>query len=235
MTDHPILFSAPMVRALLEGRKTQTRRLITRARVFATPECRAFTLKGAQLERAMQNASSFRHLGGNGWHWEADAFEWQAPNTRTTWNAHIGYAVGDVLWVREAFHVCKGAQRWKDGTVLYRADHGITHGGSYIDCARWKPSIHMPRWASRITLRVTDVRVQRLQEISEEDARAEGVAYDPAKGFVVPGVAHPNPAFPYLSRPTAFEMFAALWDTVNGSGAWGANPWVAAYSFDRMK
>ncbi len=239
MPDHPILFSAPMVRALLAGTKTQTRRLLSEARVFATPETEAFTLRGDDLTRALQNASGFRHLDGNGWFWESDAFEWQAPALRTGWMAHIGYAPGDRLWVREAWRTQSFDDHWRPselnaGNTLWRyeADGVRSHPDPVSRFGKLRPGIHMPRWASRLTLIVTDVRVQRLQDISEEDARAEGVVPHPNGGFWVPGVEHPNPDFPYLARPTAREMYAALWDVINGSGAWIANPWVRATTFE---
>lgn len=251
MADHGKLFSAQMVLALLAGTKTQTRRLLTEARVFATPETKDFTLRGEDLARALQNASRFRRLDANGWFWESDAFEWQAPAERTGWMAHIGYAPGDRLWVRENMtrfdkgtcdqHIWywAGANDVGNHSRPTRVDGRETVDGPWPHAegpaggAPYSvPSIHMPRWASRLTLIVTDVRVQRLQDISEEDARAEGVVPHPNGGFWVPGVEHPNPDFPYLARPTAREMYAALWDVLNGSGAWLANPWVTATSFE---
>ncbi len=97
----------------------------------------------------------------------------------------------------------------------------------------WSPSIHMPRRLSRLTLTVTGVKLERLNDITEADALAEGVVWDADKQwFHVPGVAHPNKEFPVLSRVTAREMFAALWDVIHGSGAWLANPWIVAVSFE---
>lgn len=223
MADRPILFSAPMIRALLDGRKTQTRRVLNRARVFATPETPSFTLTGADMARALQNADRFRHLDGDGWFWEADAFEWQAPAKRTGWMAHIGYGPGDRLWVRESLVAASTDQgkRW----LSYAAD-----GKGVWPITEWHkprtsiPSIHMPRWASRLTLIVTDVRVQRLQEISEEDAKAEGCIPDDSS-------LNPNNIGP------ARQIFRNLWDSLNASRgySWEANPWVVAVSFDVIK
>ena len=220
MADKPIIFSAPMVRALLEGRKTQTRRIISKARVFSTPERASLSLKGEELARALQGASRWRHLGDDGWYWEADAFPWQAPATRTGWMAHIGYAPGDRLYVREAWTarmthgwtIADARSRMCQEEILYRAD-----GHDSID--GWWPSIHMPREFSRLTLTVADVRVQRLQDISEADAMAEGV--DAVTMDDVPRQAA-------MSRRSDF---AALWNSLHGPEAWDANPWVAAYSF----
>ncbi|HEV7285052.1 MAG TPA: hypothetical protein VGN75_09345 [Kaistia sp.] len=236
MTDRPILFSAPMIRALLAGTKTQTRRVITSARVFATPEQQAFTLRDGDLTRAMQGASRFRWLVGNGWSWEADAFEWQTPHTRTRWMAHIGFAPEDQLWVREAWkaHSTFEGMPPRDippSKVFYLADDGYSPSGS-----RGRPGMFMPRWASRLTLTVTDVRVERLQDISEADAIAEGatrVQYGTPPGGPERDAFHHrqkmdgwNGAF-----ETARASYRHLWNAINRPGSWEANPWVAAYTF----
>ena len=212
MTDRPILFSAPMVRALLDGTKTQTRRV-------AKPQ------------------------SGTRW-WQEPLPSGRVGWFTDVWHLHGFTSImkndfypGDRLWVKEghcfvpatAYRMSEGVQQTinpadPDVAAVYRA-------GWDRSIPRWRSSIHMPRWASRITLLVTDVRVQRLQDISEADAMAEGVVEDPVKGWHVPGVVHPNPDFPYLSRVYPREMYAALWDTINGSGAWAENPWVVAVSF----
>ncbi|GLK86633.1 hypothetical protein [Ancylobacter defluvii] len=232
MADHGKLFSAPMLRALLAGTKTQTRRTIGEVRVLATPESAAFTLRGDALARAMQNAAGFLRVEDDIWTWEADAYWHQAPVTRTRWNARIGHAPGDRLWVREAWRAPMNFDRTKPRDIPAGSVVSYEAGGDGINLSgKRRASMHMPRWASRLTLPVTEVRVQRLQDITENDALAEGVVPHPNGGFWVPGVEHPNPDFPYLSRPTAREMYAALWDVLNGSGAWGANPWVTVTSF----
>lgn len=134
--------------------------------------------------------------------------------------------IGDRLWVREAF-----SYSWsvKDDTearhpmpVGYWADDNPDRG----DWSKPKPSIHMPRWASRITLTVTDVRVQRLQEINEEDAIAEGVTRLGSGryhcGFDEQGE---------ITCKSPVTAYANLWNSINGDGAWMNNPWVVAYSF----
>lgn len=232
MSDKPILFSAPMVRALLAGTKTQTRRVIRSARVFATPERPAWTLSGEELARAMQGADRFRRMDGNGWFWEADAFEWQRPHTRTGWLAHIGYAPGDRLYVREHWRTETSeydgvAPRDLPATtpVLYEADADWSLNKT---AGRFRQGMHMPRRASRITLTVTDVRVQRIKEISRDDAMAEGITR------VGGGMLRWEKWSAGIEGMHGFSpeaAYALLWNHINGPGAWDANPWVAAYAF----
>lgn len=181
MTDRPIIFSGAMVRALLDGRKSQTRR----------------TLK---------------------------------PQPDTLPNGFAGlrlpYAVGDRLWCREVWGLGVSdhgnCPRYR-ATMDYRCGDKIRshHEGPFT----WRSPIHMPRWASRLTLIVTDVRVQRVQSITEEDARAEGVCetafWERAEHKVSAGA-------PWSVDRLAF---ADLWNSLHGPGAWDANPWVAALTF----
>lgn len=229
MADRPILMSPSMVRATLREieqpgtGKTQTRRIMNRARVFATPETPAFTLTGDDMARALQNASRFRRLDGDGWFWEADAFEWQAPAERTGWMAHIGYAPGDRLWVRESLERANGE------AVGYPADL------TWLPNTPWEwqrdrlPSIHMPRRLSRITLIVTDVRVQRLQEISDVDALAEGILTLNRVGYLNGGPLYGLDEG--IGHGTPVGAFNHLWRSINGDGSWAANPWVVAITF----
>ncbi len=201
MSDRPILFSAPMIRALLAGTKSQTRRVIKKPAAD-----NALAVFGPQ----------FLLLPGN-----VDM---------------IGYAPGDRLWVREQFSYDR-LDVDHDGTLppWYWADGNPDWG----DWTRPKPSIHMPRWASRLTLTVTEVRVQRLQEISEEDARAEGVE------DVSSEVAPSDPSMQFWRRykdggwnsyvDTAIGSYASLWTILHGPGSWQANPWVVAVSFNVRK
>jgi hypothetical protein len=184
MGDLPIIFSAPMVRALLAGTKTQTRRVVKPQPAWGKPE----------LYQAVSDEDPYWAV------FDADHIE-----TRL----RIPYAPGDRLYVREACHLPKPGV----AHLMYRADHPDAV------CIRWRPSIHMPRWASRITLTVTEVRVQRLQEISEADAVAEGV--DAVTMDDVPRQAA-------MSRRSDFS---ALWNRLHGPDAWGQNPWVVAVSF----
>jgi hypothetical protein len=246
----PILFSGPMIRAILREikqpgtGKTQTRRALTKARVFAAPDRPAFTLKGDDMARALQNADRFRHLADfpseDAWFWESDAFEWQAPAKRTGWMAHIGYGAGDLRYVREAWETTRAYDDLKpsemggDEPIRFQSDDSVQEWGwpapRDTDWGRGRPGMFMPRWASRITLTVTDVRVQRLQEISEEDARAEGIEGDPVNAW---RCYQPEPkSQTHWLDPR--ESFRTLWDSINGDRpglAWKYNPWVAAISF----
>jgi len=193
MKERPILFSGEMVRALLDGRKTQTRRVIK-------PQPRDV------------HAELARH---------AKPKELGCPHGQP----------GDLLWVRET---------WKplhsENDILYRASHGeITRHLDQdkwfeIDWRKrkdgWRPSIHMPRWASRITLRVKDVRVERVQEISPEDAMAEGIRH----------IARWGPRGELIQAMLdAPETFASLWNSINAKRGfgWDANPWVWVVEFEK--
>ena len=186
MGERPILFSAPMVRAILDGRKTQTRRVVK--------------LLGADCieERAWET-----HFLQSPWPWSPQADEWLA--------CPYG-APGDRLWVRETW-----APHDTKKLAFYRADHPEWTTGDGGDVDRWRPSIHMPRWASRITLEVTGVRVERLNNISDADARAEGCPFDE----------------PPAGKPWAW--FRKLWMDINGADSWAANPWVWVVSFKRVE
>lgn len=198
MKERPILFSGPMVRAILDGRKTQTRRVV----------------KNAWQCLPLENVA-----------YQRDAI------------AKCPYGVpGDRLWVRETWwtypHVISnrllrdGADTWPkvNGEPIAYAADGDADIWSHLDWVK-KPSIHMPRWASRITLEVVGVRVERVQDISEEDAKAEGLDFMEPNRFASPG------SNEWMTFDAAFEC---LWDTVNGDGAWDRNDWVWVVEFKRL-
>ena len=208
MADRPILFSAPMVRALLDGRKTQTRRVI---QPFAYDPALRPGMAGYK---------------------PAPLGLWQVDSGGPYFLPR--HTIGDRLWVREGFSYDR-LDVDRDGTLppWYWAD-GNPDGG---DWTRPKPSIHMPRLASRLTLTVTDVRAQRLQDISEADAVAEGV--EPLHtGYFPYGITTFLTTFigdrevPAQCCRTASHSFEMLWNSIHGPAAWDANPWVAAISFD---
>lgn len=204
--ERPILFSAPMVRAILEGRKTQTRRVVKRPK--QCPE--NYTLAPAEIIDP-----------GVTW--------WQSPTPRVGRSQECPYGKPcDRLWVRETFahgridklpHPCK-----------YRADHpeADTVPGQFGRA--WTPSIHMPRWASRIDLLITGVRVEKLQDISEADAVAEGIEQDPETSAFKCYIGDKQTHW-FCPR----ESFRTLWQSINGHAAWNENPWLWVVEFERTK
>ena len=196
MTERPIPFSAEMVRAILKGDKTQTRRVIK--------PLPSFNSGGPILD-----------YGGG----VMDYVEpyWVFPQV-----CPYG-SPGDLLWVREAHALSANP----DLKPWYRLDHPEARsGGPRVD-VKWRPSIHMPRWASRITLRITDVRVERLQDITQKDAIAEGAPES-------------HSSIDRISRHFGYQdfsrsWFAQTWEKINGPGAWDANPWVWVIAFERVK
>jgi hypothetical protein len=206
MADRPILFSAPMVRALLAGTKTQTRRVLN-------PQPETFPLQNGEqclvYPMHVEGESVPRIAMGDG---RCGVITLQK----------VPFAVGDRLWVKETWtHTGTGVwavgdvHRALDGRVAYRATEDIPGAG-------WFPSIFMFRKLSRLTLTVTDVRVERLQDISEADAIAEGVFRTRS----------PNAAGDGWEWDDPRDGYRNLWDSINGAGAWAENPWVVAVSFD---
>jgi hypothetical protein len=212
MADRPIIFSAPMVRALLEGRKTQTRRVLSHKSIDLGIAPR--------VEVCHPEWIQFLHPQGG-------------PLTCVKWP----YATGDRLYVREAWRPHYLGDGVWNLDVSYPADgeRRMISDGEFGDKDwNWPKAadrgnvtpLHMPRWASRLTLTVTDVRVQRLQDISEADAIAEGIDRLPNSG----GPNHFSVSVDggWANDPKATGAYAALWNSLHGPGAWGANPWVVA-------
>lgn len=220
MTERGMIFNAEMVRAILAGRKTQTRRPIKWKQT-------RFTEIGERED-------------GSKWPWSEDA-----EHAFDFWHPCPFGSVGDRIWVRETFQgplfdfdlmdsYCKDSTPFeKSEFCVYKAD-GVPAPEFYdaddeLHCC-WRPSIHMPRWASRILLEITDVRVERLNAISEEDARAEGIIDGGCLNCGEPepcGCANPD--------PDATDAFAYLWQSIYGQENWNANPWVWVISFKRIE
>lgn len=208
MADRPILFSAPMVRALLDGRKTQTRRFLPHPEYYGCPTGDCPHDRQEQCNQAMAESTA-----GN-----------------------LKFAVGDRLWVKETWRAGRGYDEVPPrdmapfSRIWFEAD-GCNDNADAIG-RKARPSIFMPRWASRMTLTVTDVRVQLLNDCSEADALAEGVIEyeptmeDPAEFSAFEGTDVFN---------NAVSAYRDLWNRINGAGAWEANPWVVAVSFDVRK
>ena len=219
MKEHPILFSGPMVRAIMDGSKTQTRRVINPQPKVVHDFYPDGTL---ETEVLLRNGGRIR----------------------------CPYGVrGDRLWVRETWGRGPYAHLSGHVPVLYKV------GPPSIDPdhpVKWKPSIHMPRWASRITLEVVDLAVQPIQTISEEDAIAEGVEQlfseaelakhpecwcdpMPYKNYLWHGLPGRRCNEGFSSKRTARESFASRWDSINADRApWSSNPWVWAVTFRRI-
>lgn len=196
MKERQIIFSGAMVRALLAGIKTQTRRVVKFRR-------------GDQIEERDDGAL---------WPWMYDE-----ENDSDSWLRCPYGRAGDRLWVREtwAYHVqAQAAPRDEDSPLVYAADGQQAHQMRL--CDRWRSPIHMPRWASRITLEVAGVRVERLQDISTADALAEGVSVHKD---------HHNK--PRTSIYSPVQAYRDLYESINGADSWDFNPWVWVVEFKR--
>lgn len=220
MKERPILFSAPMVRAILNGTKTQTRRAIK-----PVGNDGGFVLTARNSDNALWPFRS--HDGESCFHIrrERDGEYLDETPHKCPYGPP-----GDRLWVRETFlkadKRAPGLPPW-----VYAADY--TDGNR--PQTRWKPSLHMPRCASRIALEITGVRVERLQEISETNAIAEGVEHT----ITGDGWRHYNkPEWEAVGLPpmaTARQSYFTLWNLIHGDGAWTQNPWVWVVEFRRVE
>lgn len=243
MRERPIPFTGAMVRALLDGRKTQTRRVV----------------KWRGLESGLNLSFNSLRVGRAVDIWVLESpsrtsTEWRCAPTRCPYGTR-----GDHLWVRETFYCdnafypdgvgVSGLWREVDGKrvavpveeqhaemlaedMYYRADGDPEFEGAEGPTP-WRPSIHMPRWVSRITLEITSVRVERLQDISEADAIDEGLEWN----------ARLDPAGPskwrvYTAEKTGtncpVSSYQSLWESINGAESWDANPWVWVVAFKRL-
>ncbi len=216
-----LIFNSEMVRAILDGRKTQTRRPIKWKQT-------RFTEIGERED-------------GSKWPWSEDA-----EHACDFWHPCPFGAVGDRIWVRETWS-SDFANYYPNDRVWYAADNNRQLDIDMVDGVRgiyspesdvhvpfrWHPSIHMPRWASRILLEITDVRVERLNAISEEDAEAEGInmeaLYDSQDCYDC--IADHN----MTGRPTVTGAFKYLWESIYGEEGWKSNPWVWVIEFKRVE
>ncbi|MDZ0181502.1 hypothetical protein [Klebsiella quasipneumoniae] len=218
MKERGMIFNAEMVRAILDGRKTQTRRIMK-----AQPS-EDFTPMNMALE-ADYKARWYTPgiVDKDGYLQPAGKEVFGVANENEGYSCPFG-AVGDRIWVRETWARYNIDQDSHD--MAYRA----TIPEDWPESGRWRPSIHMPRWASRITLEITDVRVERLNAISEEDARAEGIIDG---GCLNCG--EPEPCGCANPEPDATDAFAYLWQSIYGQESWNANPWVWVIEFERVE
>jgi len=221
--ERPILFSGEMVRAILAGTKTQTRRLV---RVDDTPITSKDVAANKRQLGIPSDARNVRFTAGV-------YLKCDAPAGSMTVSARVECPYGepgDRLWVRET-HALNVPGCEQQRGVSYRADHQDPKGDGPANQMTWRPSIHMPRWASRITLEVTGVRVERLQAITAEDAKAEGVTVPRCS---CEACSHTSAICP-ADATSYVEGFRDLWCKINGPESWKANPWVWAVGFRRVE
>lgn len=194
MKERGMIFNGEMVRAILDGRKTQTRRIIKNQPAGDYPDTPAL----------------IRSVGGG--------FQWYGHYGESSiFNCPFG-SVGDRIWVRETFSPVPDHEEPAGcSAILYAADGNGPYG-------KWVPSIHMPRWASRLTLEITGVRVERLNSISQEDAQAEGMELTGWR----PTYSDPDSGGEVW---TPYDNFAQLWESIYGEESWQANPWVWVIEF----
>jgi hypothetical protein len=248
MKEHPILMNSAMVRATLAGSKTQTRRVVKpQPSEHWTPYSYGEVHKMREDGEFVMRKGAPVVLGFGPSNWDGDE-AYACPYGQP----------GDRLWVREAFDPIEGQSPTHPVIgVDYRASHPTRYpteedrhkaGSDAINIyqwrikdshgmRKWKPSIHMPRWASRIDLEITSVRVERLQDISETDAAAEGI-----EGATICGVRYwrdyslsddEAQCSPMLTSQIA--SFRSLWESINGPGSWDSNPWVWVIEFRRVQ
>lgn len=212
---HPILFSTPMIQAILEGKKTQTRRVVKLPR---------FHLFRIEKQIKMLTIKDWILYDGN--------------------NENIGtikenYKVGDVLWARETWRHSDDLNNPFD----YKADFELEYNQEHMDFIKgsWKPSIHMYKDACRIFLKVKSVKIERLNDISEEDAKKEGVVFENLwqqfDCYLCPTIKHKGTGL--LCNDgffnTAKESFSTLWESIFGHGTWEFNPYVFVYEYERIE
>jgi hypothetical protein len=219
----PILFSGAMVAAILAGRKSQTRRVVK-------PQPPAPNGRGEPY-------FAQHEIGGNNWLYLAG----DAPLPTEIMHCRCPYGMsGDRLWVRETWGYHGGDEylyQRDSVAVVYRADDRLGPLDP-IPGGRWRPSIHMPRWASRITLEITGVRVERLNDISEEDALAEGITWPVPPTLAAQGITEYRPPIDLSGLSTlrhAANRFRELWESISSPGSWDANPWVWVIEFRRVE
>lgn len=227
----PILFNTEMVRAILDGRKTVTRRAVKYK--YSNTEMKMRTDKYGtrliEIQKDVKGETFGKNPDGSTWHKLLGYIEPKSP-----------YQPGDILYVRETwgFQKCSNCENctncinagfediYKDdeGCFVYRTDYGTTKDDTFPPFShKWHPSIHMPKEAARIFLRVTDVRAERLQDITNKEAKREGVTVETDNSGMMHRVG-----------------FARLWDSVQRKSnlercGWNANPWVWAIEFERMQ
>lgn len=231
MKARPILMSAPMVQALLAGRKTQTRR--------------AFKEQPSFLQIYRYKNKEVYDGEARQWCWHGKIWDniFDFISNRLPMLAYCPYGKpGDLLWVRETWGIYQRGDSTPHGNPIdpayvYRANNENYKPDipdyAVIEPWRWRPSIHMPRRASRIALEITNIRVERLQDISHDDAATEGCIVGTASGRVFNNFTDLRLS-PLLGVPcwkNCRDWYADLWESINGADSWDANPWVWVIEF----
>jgi hypothetical protein len=203
---HPMLFSTPMVKAILEGRKTQTRRIVKYKKEIVNPQVgfSAFTNNGNFAVRGIHKNGQF-----------GESF------------FKVPINIGDVIWVRET---------WQETTwvhpsnseygYIYKASENGTEWSENSENWKWKPSLFMPKNACRLFLEVLDVRIEKLNEISENDAIEEGIEFSSEFGYKL----YSKNSF-FSKHLSATDSYMSLWESINGKDSWKENPFVWVYTF----
>jgi hypothetical protein len=234
MKERPILFSGPMVRALLDGRKTQTRRVV-KSRPWTTGDYFA----------SGEYSTDLGYEASRGEFWAGFRHPSIHPDGSACYERCPYGAPGDRLWVRETWRsvvaINPPGKTTELGVARYVPDQQYCRRVEFQatqarDSEPWRPSIHMPRWASRITLEVTGVRVERLQDITEADAAAEGVESLRNEGEYWKDYLRSTAQCDELVCLNARDSFWTLWDSLNAARGfgWDANPWVWVVEFTRI-
>jgi len=238
MTDRKVALSDIEIRALLKNNKTSLRHPLTRFRSLAVPDQPYGCLyKGQDAARVLMEAADFRRVADDIWTWSARAYDWQQPATRAHWGARIFYAPGDRICVREGYAIVPAGTANPEAVVEQRANPQDCYDAAVYRTdwerskpGRWMPASTMPRWASRMTLIISDVRIERLQDISEADAIAEGCFKDTATDRIF--ATSESMRRSGSEWASARDWYADFWETIYGPRAWDANPWVIALSFE---
>lgn len=222
MKERGIIFNTEMVRAIIDGRKTQTRRVMKSQPVPSKTKDGDYWFPCNKIQ-SMVHVSDF--IPGNG----------AVVDMHEFYSSCCPYGgVGDRLWVRETFQVglCT------ESSFAYNATHSPSDlEEGWNEVIKWKPSIHMPRWASRITLEITDVRVEQLNHISEEDSKAEGIRmiddnFGNGPAYCDYTLADLDDHAEWYNR--ASDSFISLWQSIYGAESWLNNPWVWVIEFKRV-
>jgi hypothetical protein len=215
--ERPILFSAPMVRALLDGRKTQTRRMVK-----PQPLSQGYTPLISYNHGVAEISFGPHDEGPRGLRW------WRSPYGQP----------GDALYVKETWQAdvedapLKPSEIKPGRPIFYAAGGDKNRGALAVQSGGWRPSLFMPRWASRITLEITGVRVERLNDCSKTDAEAEGLVRLPATGRYAISKGDQYFGAAWFDPRAAYQ---ALWEQINGPGSWEVNPWVWVVEFRRVE